>query len=143
MTDDTNALFSAARQVRKNAYARYSHYYVGAAILDEAGNSHVGCNVENAAFPQGCCAEASAISAMVSAGFGRIVAIAVVGGPGGDEECAVADADGKVDACTPCGGCRQRILEFSDAETRILLLDEDDAVTSYGMSDLLPAPFHG
>jgi cytidine deaminase len=89
----------------------------------------VGCNVENAAYPQGSCAEAGAISAMVAAGGSRIVAIAVAGG-GGD-----------VGACTPCGGCRQRINEFADENTIIIVRADDSGWTTYSSDDLLPASF--
>ena len=85
MSIDFDALFAAARKVQANAYARYSNYYVGAAILDENGNVHIGCNVENASFPEGNCAEASAIAAMVSAGSRKIVAIAIVGDPDAEQ----------------------------------------------------------
>ena len=112
MKSDDDALIEAAKAVRARAHAPYSHYFVGSAVLDEKGRIHSGCNVENAAYPEGICAETSAIAAMVAAGGTRIVAIAAVGGR---EE---------LEACTPCGGCRQRILEFSDRNTRIILLDD-------------------
>ena len=128
MTDEE--LLDAARTVREMAYCPYSNFRVGAAIIDEHGNVHVGCNVENAAYPQGSCAEAGAISAMIAAGGQRIVTIAVAGG------------SDKIRACTPCGGCRQRIHEFSDSETRIIVKDNDDEWHTYSMSDLLPSSFH-
>ena len=96
-------LISAATDARENAYARYSNYAVGAALVDDRGHLHVGCNVENAAYPLGNCAEVSAIAAMVQQGGKRIVKIAIVGGAG------------EIGPCTPCGGCRQRIHEFADA----------------------------
>lgn len=141
MSNDTDALFAAARQVQANAYARYSNYYVGAAILDEAGNVHVGCNVENASFPEGNCAEANAIGAMVSSGARKIVAIAIVGDPDANKDCAVTDSNGVVENCTPCGGCRQRILEFADENTRIMLINNDGKMQSYSIDDLLPESF--
>jgi cytidine deaminase len=128
MTDDE--LLDAARTVRELAYCPYSEFRVGAAIIDENGNVHVGCNVGNAAYPQGSCAEAGAISAMVAAGGQRIVTIAVAGG--GNE----------TRACPPCGGCRQRIHEFSDSETRIVFKDNDDDWHTYSMDELLPSSFH-
>ena len=88
------ALLAAARAARARAYAPYSRFAVGAALLDEHGGVHAGCNIENAAYPQGQCAEASAIAHLVLAGGTRILAAVVVG---------VAD-----DSVTPCGGCRQR-----------------------------------
>ncbi len=123
-------LLDAARAVRDMAYCPYSEFQVGAAIIDENGNVHVGCNVENAAYPQGSCAEAGAISAMVAAGGQRIATIAVAGG--GD----------KTRACPPCGGCRQRIHEFSDKKTRIVFKDNDDEWHTYSMDELLPSSFH-
>lgn len=122
-------LMRAAGEVRGNAHAPYSGFSVGAAVVDENGRVHIGCNVENAAFPEGACAETNAIGAMVSAGGKRIAAIAIIGGSNG------------IDACTPCGGCRQRILEFADAATRILLVGEDGAIDTYTPEQLLPLSF--
>lgn len=127
MTIDNDALLKRAMTVRERAYAGYSRYFVGAALLDEKGNVHVGCNVENTAFPQGSCAEANAIGAMVAAGGRRIAKIAVVGG------------SGEMEPCTPCGGCRQRIKEFADQGTRIITLDADGLPVVHTMDDLLPA----
>ncbi len=129
MTDDE--LLDAARSIREKAYCPYSGYQVGAALLDENGQVHLGCNVENAAYPQGNCAEAGAISAMVAAGGSRIVTIAVAGG----------DSKG-TKSCPPCGGCRQRIHEFSDENTRIIFKDDDDQWQTFTMDDLLPSSFH-
>jgi len=125
-------LLAAARAVRAQAHAPYSRFHVGAAVLDEEGRVHAGCNVENASYPEGICAEANALGTMVAAGGRRIVAIAVAGGP--DDADAIA-------ACTPCGGCRQRILEFADGETRILLLGADGQAEPYTMEALLPHSF--
>jgi cytidine deaminase len=123
-------LISAATDARQNAYARYSGYAVGAALIDDQGHLHVGCNIENAAYPLGNCAEASAIAAMVQQGGKRIVRIAVVGGAG------------EIGPCTPCGGCRQRIHEFADADTRILAIDDSGKWQLYSIDQLLPASFH-
>jgi cytidine deaminase len=123
-------LIDEAREVRKNAYSEYSGFRVGAALVDEHGQLHVGCNVENAAYPQGSCAETGAIAAMAAAGGRRIKTIAVVGG------------SAKATACTPCGGCRQRINEFADGNTRIIVIDDDGDWHSYTMDDLLPHSFH-
>jgi cytidine deaminase len=128
MTDQE--LIDAALAVREKAYCPFSGFYVGAALLDDQGQMHVGCNVENASYPQGNCAETSAIGAMVAAGGKRIVTIAVAGGKE------------KVTACTPCGGCRQRIAEFADDQTRIIVIDDDNDWHTYTMSELLPARFH-
>ena len=127
MTDEE--LLDAARTIREMAYCPYSEFRVGAAIIDEHGNVHVGCNVENAAYPQGSCAETGAISAMIAAGGQRIVSIAVAGGRD------------KIRACAPCGGCRQRIQEFSDSDTRIVFMDEDNEWHTYSMDQLLPSSF--
>ena len=129
MTVDEQQLIDAAKKVRPNAHAPYSGYLVGAALIDDTGTLHTGCNVENAAFPEGTCAEANAIGSMVAAGGKRIVAIAAVGG-----------AD-EIEACTPCGGCRQSILEFADENTRIILIDDGKQIDSYSIDELLPAGF--
>lgn len=129
MTVDEQQLIDAAKEVRPNAHAPYSGYRVGAALIDETGALHTGCNVENAAFPEGTCAEANAIGSMVAAGGKRIVAIAAVGG-----------AD-EIEACTPCGGCRQSILEFADENTRVILIGECKQIDSYSIEELLPAAF--
>src|SRR5690606_25434820 len=96
---EDRALFEAAEAVRAKAYAPYSGFSVGAAILADDGKIYSGCNVENAAYPQGNCAEPSAIAAMIAGGGKRIEKIFVTG-PG-------------VTPVTPCGGCRQRIREFA------------------------------
>ena len=128
-TIDDQALIGAAKKVRQHAYAPYSGYHVGAALLDDTGQVHSGCNVENSAFPEGVCAEANAIGSMVAAGGKMIVAIAAVGGR--DE----------IEACTPCGGCRQKILEFADGDTRVLLIGDDGRIESYSIEELLPSSF--
>lgn len=126
---DDQQLIEVAKAARKDAYAPYSNYFVGAAIVDENGDVHRGCNVENAAYPQGNCAEVNAIGAMVAAGGKKISVIAAVGG------------SDKLEFCTPCGGCRQSILEFSDENTRIILLDEDGQIQKYSLDELLPLAF--
>ena len=128
-TVDEQKLIDAAIAVRKHAHAPYSKYLVGAAVMDDKGDVHTGCNVENAAFPEGTCAEANAIGSMVAAGGRKIVAIAAVGGT--DE----------IEACTPCGGCRQCILEFADENTRVILVGEGNTIDSYSIDELLPASF--
>ena len=121
------SLVEAARAVRENAHAPYSGFKVGAAVRTPDGAVHVGCNVENVAYPEGTCAEAGAIAAMVAAGATEIAEIAVI-----------ADAP---DPVTPCGGCRQRIREFADPDTRILARSGGEWQT-YSMDELLPASFH-
>jgi len=130
MTASNDDLINAATEARKNAYNRYSNFSVGAAIVDDQGRMHVGCNVENAAYPLGSCAEAGAISAMVQEAGKRIVKIAVIGGAG------------EVGPCTPCGGCRQRIAEFANGETVILAIDDSGEWHEYSIDQLLPDSFH-
>jgi cytidine deaminase len=125
--DEREALLAAARAVRARAHAPYSRFAVGAAVLDEQGRIHAGCNVENAAYPQGWCAETSAIAAMVAAGGRRITAVAV---------CAVAD-----EPVTPCGGCRQRIREFADDDCPILVAAEHALRSRFTLGQLLPCSF--
>lgn len=126
-------LFEAARRVRGHAHAPYSNYAVGAALRTGAGTVHIGCNVENASYPEGCCAETSAIAAMVAAADGAaarsIAAICVVAAP----------IEGRL--VTPCGGCRQRIAEFGSAETIVHVAGPDGGAHSYRLADLLPAAF--
>lgn len=105
-TATDKALFEAAETVRANAYAPYSRFQVGAAILADDGKIYAGCNVENAAYPVGNCAEPSAIAAMLAGGGKRIKRIYVTG-PGAAP-------------VTPCGGCRQRIREFADPDVVII-----------------------
>jgi cytidine deaminase len=124
----SQALYEAAEKARANAHVPYSHYPVGAAILAEDGNVYAGCNVENAAYPVGACAEASAISAMVTAGAKRIQRIVVIGA--GREPV------------TPCGGCRQRIREFAGPDTQVFCFgDQGDEPARYTMEELLPDSF--
>ncbi|MEL7468854.1 MAG: cytidine deaminase [Pseudomonadota bacterium] len=127
MTDLLEDLVAAAIAVRDRAYAPYSNHPVGTAILDETGAIHLGCNVENAAYPQGACAEVGAISAMIAAGARRIEAIAIAG-PGDH-------------LCTPCGGCRQRIREFAAPETPILIVGRDRLLARFTLGELLPESF--
>jgi cytidine deaminase len=129
MTAEVNHLRDAAEAVRHHAYARYSGFHVGAAIEDENGAIHTGANVENAAYPLGSCAEANAIGAMISAGGTRIKTILVLGGRE------------QLEACTPCGGCRQRIAEFADQDTDIVMLDQSGELIHFTIDMLLPASF--
>lgn len=125
--EEQNFLAKSAAKAMNNAYAPYSKFHVGAAILAEDGNIYAGCNVENAAYPVGCCAEASAISAMVIAGQSQIKAIAVAGS--GDK------------LCTPCGGCRQRIREFAEETAPILICDQNGLRHTTSLGELLPMSF--
>lgn len=126
-TSVIGALFDSAKAARARAYAPYSRFHVGAAILTENGAVIAGCNVENAAYPQGACAEAGAISAMVAAGHRRIAAVLVIG----DGEALV----------TPCGGCRQRIREFASPDTPIHIAGPDGLRASFTLGQLLPHSF--
>jgi len=120
-------LFEAARNARENAYAPYSRFLVGAAILTPEGEIYSGCNVENAAYPQGACAEAGAIAAMARAGRRAIQEILVIG-----------DGEG---LCTPCGGCRQRIREFAAPTTPIHIAGLQGVRASFTLEELLPHSF--
>ena len=120
-------LVAAAIDAMRKGYAPYSQFQVGAAIRDEQGIVHVGANVENAAYPQGVCAEASAISAMVVAGGQKIQAIAIAGS--GEH------------LCTPCGGCRQRIREFANGDAVIIIADEISERARFTLATLLPHSF--
>jgi len=124
---DLDGLFQAARAAQDKAYAPYSHFKVGAAIASVDGRIFAGCNVENAAYPVGSCAEAGAISAMVAAGDSRIAAIVVIG----DGEHLV----------TPCGGCRQRIREFAGPDTMIHVAGPAGIRRSFTLDELLPHSF--
>jgi cytidine deaminase len=125
--DRLGPLFVAAKAAQARAYAPYSRFKVGAAILTPSGAIFSGCNVENAAYPQGACAETGAISAMVLAGEGRILEALVVG-----------DGEG---LCTPCGGCRQRIREFADAQTRVHIAGPEGLRATFTLDELLPHSF--
>lgn len=120
-------MLQAARAARLNAYAPYSKYLVGAAVLDEQGRIHAGCNVENAAYPEGVCAEAGALSAMVLAGSTQARAVLVVGTGGA--------------WVTPCGGCRQKLREFCAPEAPILTANDTAMGPRYTLAQLLPQSF--
>ena len=120
-------LLEAARAAQGRAHAPYSRFAVGAAVLDEQDRVHAGCNVENAAYPLGTCAEAGAIAALVASGGKRVVALLVMG-------------DGE-NLVTPCGGCRQRLREFAAADTPILLADRERVRARFTLEQLLPASF--
>jgi cytidine deaminase len=120
-------LLDAARQAMAKAHAPYSNYQVGAAILGDDGVIYAGCNVENAAYPEGWCAETSAIGAMVLGGAKKIREIAVIGAGAG--------------LTTPCGGCRQRIAEFGTPETPVHICGSEGLRQSFKLGDLLPESF--
>ena len=120
-------MIDLARDAMGRAYAPYSNFQVGAVVRGAGGDLFAGCNVENAAYPQGCCAEASAISAMVMAGETRIAEVVVMG-----------RGEGMV---TPCGGCRQRIREFADDTTPVHVCGEEGLRKSLTLGELLPLSF--
>ena len=126
MKKNQQLLLSAAQAMEK-AYAPYSKLKVGAAILTPSDNIYAGCNVENISYPCGTCAEAGAISAMVAAGEYKISKILII-------------SNGK-NTIKPCGACLQRIKEFSDKSTEIIVSSFEKDFTSYKLSDLLPTPF--
>ncbi len=127
MTPDVDELFQAAKAVQARAHAPYSRYRVGAAIRTASGQVFAGCNVENAAYPQGWCAETSALSAMVAAGESEIVAVLTV-------------ADGEAIG-TCCGGCRQRLREFASGNTPIYAAGPDGVRAAFTLEELLPHSF--
>jgi len=132
-------LLDAARIAQFRAHAPYSRYKVGAAVLDEQGRVHIGCNVENAAYPQGQCAEAGAIGAMVVAGGTRVVAVALVGGrDAADANVASIASDTPV---TPCGGCRQKLREFAAPDAPIYAGDHERLLAVWTLGQLLPESF--
>jgi cytidine deaminase len=120
-------LLAAAKAVRANAHAPYSHFHVGAALRTRSGKIFASCNVENAAYPQSVCAEAGTISAMVAGGERVIDAVVTV-------------CEGDV-LGTPCGGCRQKIREFADEHTLIHAAGPEGIVKTYTMDELLPDSF--
>ena len=121
-------LIDAAVAARKRAHAPYSKFFVGAAMRDEKGRVFGGCNIENASYPQGWCAEPSAISALVMAGGTRVTEVAVSGA-----------GEGLV---TPCGGCRQKIREFAAGDTKIHICDEKGNLRrTFTLDELLPSSF--
>ena len=125
--DDLAALFEAALRARDHAHAPYSRFPVGAAVRSASGAIFAGCNVENAAYPSGICAETAAIAAMVCAGEREIAEILVLGE--GDEPL------------TPCGACRQRILEFATPHTLIHCASAAGPGVARTMEELLPHAF--
>ncbi|WP_062017020.1 cytidine deaminase [Aureimonas sp. AU4] len=125
MSDD---LFAKARSAMRKCHAPYSRFPVGAALRTEDGRIYAGCNVEVVSFPEGWCAETTAIAHMVMDGGGVIAEVAVVAE--------------KLRACSPCGGCRQRIAEFARPDTRVFLCDAAEGVVeTILMEDLLPKAF--
>ena len=122
-------LFDAAIAAMSKAHAPYSRFPVGAALRTEDGRVYSGCNIENASFPEGWCAETTALGHYVMGGGGRITDIAVVAE--------------KMNRITPCGGCRQRLAEFAGPDAKLHLCDENGVVETLTMADILPLSFRG
>ena len=120
-------LLEAATKVRLNAYAPYSRFKVGAAIRSASGTIYIGCNVENVAYPEGTCAEAGAIAAMIAAGDTVIA-----------EMLVIANSPTPV---PPCGGCRQKIAEFAAPDVTVTLCTTDGGLLRMSVADLLPGVF--
>tara|TARA_B110000879_G_C11151890_1_gene505029 strand:+ start:444 stop:848 length:405 start_codon:yes stop_codon:yes gene_type:complete len=127
MDKQQTQLFEAAKAVLSNAYAPYSHYQVGASIVSDSGKIYTGTNIENVSYGLTICAETAAISQMVSNGETRIKALLVM-----------ANHD---TMCTPCGGCRQRIAEFTDGNALIHLCNFEKIMEVTTLSTLLPYTF--
>ena len=127
MTDLEQQLYNTALTARQNAYAPYSEFSVGAAILTDSGQIFAGCNVENAAYPCGTCAEAGAISAMIARGERHIKVVLILA----DTTCIL-----------PCGNCLQKIAEFGSAQTIIYSADLKGIKKTQTLADLLPQNFN-
>jgi len=127
ISENFEKLFLEAKNVRENAHVPYSQFKVGAAFLTEDDSIISGCNVENAAYPQSQCAEASAIGNLVSSGYTKIKEVVVIGS--GDL------------LCSPCGGCRQRLREFASLDTLIHMCNIDGHLKTSTLAELLPDSF--
>ena len=126
-TKENKRLIELSYEMMLNAYAPYSNFSVGAAILSESGKLFGGCNVENAAYPEGTCAEAGAISAMIAGGCKTIKEIYIV--------------SKSENIVSPCGGCRQKIREFSSDQTKIFLCNIKWDYKLFSLNELLPFSF--
>lgn len=127
MSDNLQALFEAALHVRENSYSPYSKFAVGAAVQSTDGTIYVGANIENASYPVGTCAEQSAIAAMVSDGKRKIARVMIV-----------ADSEKHV---SPCGACRQRLIEFSHPDIMIYFGNLTEVKRAFSLGLLLPESF--
>jgi cytidine deaminase len=127
ISENFEKLFLEAKKTRENAHVPYSQFKVGAAFLTEKDTVVAGCNVENAAYPQSQCAEASAIGNLVSCGYTKIKEVVVIGS--GDL------------LCSPCGGCRQRLREFASLDTLIHMCNMDGHLKTSTLAELLPDSF--
>jgi len=127
ISDNFEKLFKACKEVREQAHVPYSNFKVGAAFLTEDNSIITGCNVENAAYPQSQCAEASAIGNLISQGYKSIKEVVVIGS--GDL------------LCSPCGGCRQRIREFASLNVKIHMCNGLGHMKTSTLEELLPNSF--
>jgi len=127
ISDNFEKLFLEAKKVRENAHVPYSQFKVGAAFLTENGSIISGCNVENAAYPQSQCAEASAIGNLISSGYRNIKEVVVIG-------------SGNL-LCSPCGGCRQRLREFASLDVAIHMCNSHGHLKTSTLAELLPDSF--
>lgn len=121
------SLRDKALAVRENAYAPYSNFKVGAALVAQDGQTYQGCNVENVAYPEGTCAEAGAIAAMIADGQSRLTEVYVV-----------ADAPMPV---SPCGGCRQKLIEFGSGDVVVTMATLEGVEQKMTLSELMPGAF--
>lgn len=127
MSKNADLLFHKAKEAYSKCHAPYSQFPVGAAILAKNGKIYTGANIEIAAYPEGWCAETTAIGHMIMDGANEILEVAV--------------AAANMDECTPCGGCRQRLAEFSSADTLVHLCDKNGVTKTLPMSEILPLGF--
>jgi cytidine deaminase len=125
--DALESMLTSARSTMSRAYAPYSNFHVGAAVLNEDGGIRPGANVENASYPLSVCAERNAVAGMIAAGQRKIVAVAVA-------------TDGPTPT-PPCGGCRQVLWEFGDADTQVVAEGADGVRARWRLGDLLPHAF--
>lgn len=131
---DRKILAQKALEMRKFSYVPYSGFCVGAALLTKGGKIYTGCNIENAAYTPTNCAERTAFFKAVSEGERDFQAIAIAGGPG--------DAGEPLELCSPCGVCRQVMMEFCDPETfKIVLANGEEEPLEYTLKELLPLGF--
>jgi cytidine deaminase len=127
--DDLEIMIRRATEAQQRAYAPYSRFQVGACLKGESGRLYAGCNVENASYPEGQCAEASALGALVLGGDRKILEVVVmVEGPR---------------LCSPCGGCRQRLMELGSEDTPVHLCNLEGARRTHRLGELLPDAFNG
>lgn len=127
-------LMEYAKKAQKNAYAPYSNFKVGAALLSQEGKVYLGCNIENASFGATICAERAALSNAVANGERKFKALALVGSNFEREDERIV--------CTPCGICRQMLSEFCKPDFQIFLLEQDESISVHTIEDMLPLAFN-